>query len=418
MSIRMMVLIGAVVVLICVAGGYAFHLNMDSREKESRVDDLVEKGFAAVETEPDKAISLALEAREIDESRPEPFLLLGRANYIKRHYQKAMDSFLEGLDLSADRPELHPEFQFHAGLSALNLHIETRSKSDGREALRLLSNAAAEGGHQADAYFALCRLYWQEGLFDLDSIALNRKKGLAAREDLEDYPGSKDDGACPHCRMAFDSDAVRENRIGTLLAEGFEIMETDPDRAIEKGREAERIGGAGPGSCLLLGRAHFLKGKAIQAEAGEAGLSSEAKRDALRSFRSARDCFKRGLFLPLKEIDLLPEFSYHAGLACMVLFAETNDDVLWQEGRSYLDRAAKMGAHQADASFALGIYFMQKGYENANRIVEYWEDGIRLEEALDGYPGSGEDGCCPHCSIPFSKKQDLIAEQLKILKGE
>lgn len=418
MSIRMMVLIGVMVVLLCVAGGYACNRYLGFRDKENRVDELVASGLTCVESDPDKAITLSLEAREIDDSRPEPLFVLGRANFFKKRYQKALDLFLEGIDHLGDTPELLPEYHFHAGLSALNLHIETGSKNDGREALRLLSNATAEGAHRADAHYALCRLYWQESFLNLESLAKNNEQARRIEEGLEGYPGSGEDGACSHCRMAFRRDFDGTGRAERIVAEGFGLVGDDPGGAIEKGIEAEAICGSRPETCLLLGRAHYLKGQEIQSAAGEEEAAGTGSGEAGRHFRKARDYFKKGLLLPLKEIDLLPEFSYHAGIACMVIFSETEDDVLWQEGRTHLERASRLGVHRADANFALGIYFVQEGYANRNRIVQYWEEAVRIEEELAGYPGSGEDGSCRYCRMEFRQKKEIVTEKLKILKGE
>lgn len=202
MKIR--IVAGAVVAIIVLAVAAYFVLSevAESQDRSHRTMALVEEGFAALADDQDAAIRMALEALSIDPECMPALILQGRANFMKGKFADSIEIFQKAMNVSRDIDML-PEFGFHIGLAQFNLFKETKIKDHWREAFKQLSEAANLGCHRADANIALGTLYMTKEYFDKKTALLYWERAFRFESELEGYPGSGEDGACPHCRQEF-----------------------------------------------------------------------------------------------------------------------------------------------------------------------------------------------------------------------
>ena len=185
----------------------------------------------------------------------------------------------------------------------------------------------------------------------------------------------------------------RSRRISELLDEGFLAVNSDPDTAVAKALEVLESDPDRSAAYLLQGRANFLKGR----------------------YRAALDLFETGLDR-LEDLSLQPEYKFHAGMACLNLFRESHDREMWREAHRYLLDVTRLGEHDWEAHYAVGLLYADPDYWNKEQVIEHWEAAIRMEEGMSGYRGAGEDGACPICRMEFRPKREEYGRQLEIVR--
>ena len=202
MKIRYISLIALAAVILAVVFVLVFSSLSERRETARKAARLVEEGFLVLEGNPDEAVRLALTARKIDGNNIEALILLGRANFLKGRYTDTVKIFEEAMNGLQDL-DLAPELSYYIGMAHFNLFKETGVREDWTEAFKHLSEAARLGEHVADANIALGGLYATKDYFDREKILLYWERAFRFEKDLDGYPGSGGDGACPYCRQKF-----------------------------------------------------------------------------------------------------------------------------------------------------------------------------------------------------------------------
>jgi len=202
MKVRTIVISAAAAAVVIAGALLVFMSVAEKRERIRTVENLVEEGFQALRSDPDEAARLARTARDYDEGNMGVLILLGRANFEKKRYSEALKVFNEAMNRLEDF-DLLPELSYHAGLSYLHVYNETGIEGDWREAFKFLSEAAALGAHRHDANFALGWLFLKEDFFDREKFLLYWERAFRIEREMNGYPGSGEDGACPHCRKEF-----------------------------------------------------------------------------------------------------------------------------------------------------------------------------------------------------------------------
>jgi|GEM_PF-2875275 len=187
----------------------------------------------------------------------------------------------------------------------------------------------------------------------------------------------------------------KTRKASKLVEEGFLVLENNPDEAIRFGLEARELKPDDIGAVILLGRAQFSK----------------------KRFRQSIAVLQEGLNT-LEDMDYFQELSYHIGLAYTELYRETKIAEDWEKAFKNLSDATELGCHRADANYALGLLHCLGDYFDSDKVVLYWERAMPIEDKLESYPGSGQDGACPYCHLEFKRKKDQFLEHYKRLSQE
>ena len=202
MRVRNIAILGAVIIVLAVAAFFVFSYIAEDRALAAKVDEMVNQGFIVLKSDPDEAIRLALTARDIDATDLAVRILLGRGLHEKKKYRDGADVFIGALD-DLENLDLLPELSYHVGNAFLSLYHETRIGDDWQKAFRYFSDSANLGEHLVDANIGLGLLYCYPDYFDNKMVVRYLERAFEREASLLGYPGSDDDGRCPHCKMEF-----------------------------------------------------------------------------------------------------------------------------------------------------------------------------------------------------------------------
>jgi tetratricopeptide (TPR) repeat protein len=188
----------------------------------------------------------------------------------------------------------------------------------------------------------------------------------------------------------------KKSRVAGLVEEGFLVLNGNPDEAIRLAMEARSLDENNSYALILQGRALNFKNR---------------HHDVVKTLQLAMN--------NLQDLDLMPELNYHIGFAYLNLCKETGVRDDWREAFKNLSDAAREGGHMADANIALGLLHAIKEYLDQDKIVQYWETAFELQKGVDGYPGSGKSGACPHCRREFQKWRDqqTVVKHYELIKS-